>query len=154
MMCLGIRNEETESETRAKLWHGTTGTKAIDMKSTYNAAEAFVTKDGSIIRELMHPSRHTVRAQSFAEATVEPGATTLLHLHRVTEEIYHVTDGQGVMTLGHERFAIERGDTIVIAPGTAHCVTNNGTVELKILCASTPAYSHEDTELLDSPLQN
>jgi hypothetical protein len=46
----------------------------------------YVTKDGSEIRELLHPDRHAVRQQSLAEAVVAPGATTRLHCHKTSEE--------------------------------------------------------------------
>lgn len=109
---------------------------------------AFVTKDGSTIRELMHPRSHASRAQSLAEATVAPGMTTVLHRHRMTEELYYILDGQGLMTLGTATFEVARGDTVCIAPGVAHRIRNTGTTELSILCACTPAYSDSDTELL------
>ena len=118
------------------------------MKTVYASITPYITKDGSHIRELMHPSLHGNRAQSFAEATVEPGAKTALHRHRVTEEIYHVTQGAGRMTLGQQQFPVAAGDTICILPGTAHCIECVGEVALKILCACSPAYAHEDTELL------
>lgn len=118
------------------------------MKTAYADAPPDVTKDGSVIRELMHPSVHGNRAQSFAEATVPPGTSTHLHRHRVTEEIYHFTRGEGVMTLGERRFTVAAGDTVCIAPGTPHCVENSGSEALVILCACSPAYSHDDTELL------
>jgi mannose-6-phosphate isomerase-like protein (cupin superfamily) len=114
----------------------------------YNDATAYVTKDGSTIRELMHPNLHDVRNQSFAEAIVEAGATTARHFHKASEEIYHITQGVGMMHLGAESFAVSSGDTIVIAPGTHHNITNTGDVALKILCACAPAYAHEDTELV------
>jgi mannose-6-phosphate isomerase-like protein (cupin superfamily) len=108
----------------------------------------YVTKDGSIIRELLHPSSHTVVQQSLAEAVVHPGQTTALHRHHRTEEIYHITRGRGSMTLGESRFEVNAGHSIVIAPGTVHCIENTGDEPLHILCACSPAYSHEDTELL------
>ena len=114
----------------------------------YRDAEAFITKDGSTIRELMHPDRHAVCAQSVAEAIVAAGATTELHLHRNSEEIYHITQGMGRMRLGTAMLNVSAGDTIVIEPGTPHCITNSGNDELKILCACSPAYSHDDTDLL------
>ncbi len=40
------------------------------------------------------------------------------------------------------------GDTLLIPPGTAHCVTATGDEPLYILCCCSPAYAHEDTELL------
>ena len=53
------------------------------MKHThYTDASAFVTKDGSLIRELMHPTQHASRNQSLAEAIVQPGQKTALHRHR------------------------------------------------------------------------
>jgi mannose-6-phosphate isomerase-like protein (cupin superfamily) len=118
------------------------------MKTAYASIAPYVTKDGSKIRELMHPAQNGNRAQSFAEATVAPGAKTALHRHRVTEEIYHVTQGAGRMTLGDRQFDVAVGDTICILPGTAHCIACVGDVDLKILCACAPAYAHEDTELL------
>ncbi len=114
----------------------------------YDDADAYVTKDGSIIRELMHPDHHGAQAQSFAEAIVEAGITTELHLHRLSEEIYHITQGAGRMRLGADTLEVSVGDTIVIRPGTPHCITNVGAVTLKIICACSPAYSHDDTELL------
>ncbi|HTO48969.1 MAG TPA: cupin domain-containing protein [Burkholderiales bacterium] len=118
------------------------------MKTPYSGAAAYVTKDGSEIRELMHPAVHGNRAQSLAEATVPLGGETLLHLHRVTEELYHITAGVGVMTLGERTFEVRAGDTVCIAPGTPHRIRNAGAEPLKILCACSPAYSHEDTELV------
>jgi mannose-6-phosphate isomerase-like protein (cupin superfamily) len=118
------------------------------MRSRYPDVNPYVTKDGSGIRELMHPAVHGNRAQSLAEATVPPGAETLLHRHRVTEELYHVTAGAGLMTLGDETFEVRAGDTVCIPPGTPHCIRNTGTALLRILCACAPAYSHDDTELL------
>ncbi len=117
-------------------------------RTAYRSIEPYVTRDGSEIRELLHPAVNGNRNQSFAEATVRPGATTALHKHRSTEEIYHIASGAGMLTLGDERFAVAEGDTICIAPGTPHCVANTGDVPLRILCACSPAYSHEDTELL------
>lgn len=118
------------------------------MRSTYRSIAPYQTKDGSEIRELMHPAVHGNRNQSLAEATVQPGMKTAMHRHNVTEEIYHVTQGQGMMTLGGEQLAVTAGDTICIMPGTAHCIANTGNAPLRVLCACSPAYLHGDTELL------
>ena len=121
------------------------------MKTAYASITPFVTKDGSQIRELMHPAQHTAhgnRAQSFAEAMVPPGTQTLLHRHHASEEIYHITQGSGRMTLGAQQFDIMVGDTICIAPGTANCVLCTSAEALRILCACSPAYQHEDTEII------
>ena len=118
------------------------------MKNSYAEMPAFVTKDGSLVRELMHPQSHGNAMQSLAEAIVSVGMTTELHRHLTSEELYHVTQGEGEMTLGDAVFGVASGDTVCIFPGTAHKIRNTGQVELKILCASSPPYAHEDTELL------
>jgi mannose-6-phosphate isomerase-like protein (cupin superfamily) len=119
------------------------------MKLTrYTETPAFVTKDGSLIRELMHPAQHASRHQSLAEAIVQPGQKTALHRHLQSEELYHITAGAGLMTLADETFAVTTGDTICIAPGTPHCIENRGDGELRILCCCAPAYAHTDTEIL------
>lgn len=118
------------------------------LRQSRDAVVAYVTKDGSEIRELLHPEQHGVRNQSLAEAVVPPGTTTLLHRHQRTEEIYHVTRGGGLMTLGNTQFTIAVGDSVAILPGTPHCVANTGGEPLHILCCCAPAYAHDDTELL------
>ncbi|MBG0777716.1 MAG: cupin domain-containing protein [Desulfovibrionaceae bacterium] len=118
-------------------------------------ATPYVTKDGSTIRELMHPAvhgaTHGVANQSLALAEVAPGAATTPHRHRSTEELYHFLDGSGVMDLDGERFAVEPGDTVCIRPGARHAVANTGTGPLRILCCCAPAYGHEDTDLDPEP---
>ena len=120
----------------------------LSPKTVLTAVTPYITKDGSQIRELLHPSQHAVRQQSLAEAVIPVGTGTQLHRHRITEEIYHVTRGHGQMTLGETQFAIAPGDSIPIPPGTPHCIENTGQEALHILCCCTPAYAHDDTELL------
>ena len=118
------------------------------MKTAYAEIAPFITKDGSTIRELFHPAVHGCGRMSFAEAIVAMGATTLLHLHCESEEIYYISEGTGTMRLGDDTFSISAGDTIVIPAGTRHNVENNGAIELKIFCACHPPYCDSDTELL------
>lgn len=118
------------------------------VRSRYADATAYTTKDGSIIRELMHPAHHGCVRQSLAEARVPAGTSTRLHRHHETEELYHVVSGRGHMILGDTTFPIAAGDTVPIRPGTPHRVTNDGDETLVILCCCAPAYAHDDTELL------
>jgi len=111
--------------------------------------ETYTTRDGSQIRELMHPAVHGNRNQSLAEAIVHPGQTTLLHRHAQSEELYHITRGRGWMTLGEQEFEVNVGDTVAIAPGTPHRIKNIGSEPLHILCSCSPPYAHDDTELLE-----
>jgi len=115
----------------------------------YDEVDAYVTKDQSEIRELMHPAQHAASNQSLAEAIIPVGLTTKRHYHQKSEELYHITSGEGLMRLGDDQFSVIVGDTICISPGTEHCIANTGDQELVILCCCSPAYSHEDTVLTD-----
>ena len=118
------------------------------MRTHYQDIKAFITKDGSEIRELMHPNTHRNSRQSLAEATVAVGSQTQKHKHKLTEELYYITQGTGLMSLGEEQFEVQVGDTICINPGTIHNIKNTGNVPLKILCCCSPPYSDADTELV------
>ena len=121
----------------------------MTIKSRYPEVLPFKTRDGSEIRELLHPESHGNRNQSLAEATVAVGGQTLLHRHHQTEELYHILAGTGLMVLGEQQFEINKRDTVCIPPGTPHCISNTGSEPLRFLCCCSPAYSHDDTELLD-----
>jgi mannose-6-phosphate isomerase-like protein (cupin superfamily) len=120
----------------------------MSVKSEYQKIQPYTTKDGSEIRELMHPNFHGSKNQSLAEATVSPGHTTFMHSHFASDEIYHITHGTGLLFLGDEEIEVHEGDTIYIPHGTPHKIANTGNVSLKILCCSSPPYSHDDTTLI------
>lgn len=119
------------------------------IRSRLTDVPAYLTRDGSSIKELMHPTMHGNTKQSLAEACVPAGGTTLLHRHIESEELYHIIAGSGQMTLGDDEFSIASGDTILISPGTAHSLRNTGVDELRLLCCCSPPYRHEDTEILE-----
>lgn len=122
----------------------------MDLARTRRDAVApFVTADGSLVRELMHPARHAARRQSLAEATVPPGGRTFLHKHRASEEVYHFLGGAGRMRLGEEVLDVQEGDTVCIPPGTLHNLENPGGAPLVLLCACSPAYRDADTDILE-----
>jgi mannose-6-phosphate isomerase-like protein (cupin superfamily) len=118
------------------------------IKTTYGKIQSYITKDGSIIRELMHPDVHGNMRQSLAEAIVPVHGKTYLHKHSRSEEIYHITEGHGLLFLGNKQCEVTAGDTVYIPLDMPHQIKNVGEVPLKILCCSSPAYSHDDTELI------
>ena len=118
------------------------------MRQTYASVTPYITKDGSEIGELMHPTVQGNKNHGLAEATIPVGGKTLRHKHLITEELYHITQGHGLMHLGDQNFEVFVGDTICIKPGTEHCIENIGTEALVLLCSCSPAYAHGDTVLV------
>lgn len=105
--------------------------------------------DGSVVRELAHSHWTVARGLSVAGATVSAGSETLMRRHLQSEEIYLVQAGTGRMLLAGEERAIAAGDCVAIAPGTPHRLINEGPGPLVVLCCCAPAYSEDDTQVLE-----
>ena len=113
-----------------------------------DSVEAFITKDGSEIRELLAQRNSCIRQKSLAEARLPPGAATTAHFHRKTEEIYYILVGRGKMTIGDEVRSVGPSDAIAIPPEAVHQIVNDGSTPLVFLCCCAPAYEHDDTVLV------
>ncbi len=121
----------------------------MDVKNL-NETPAFITKDGSEIRELLAHRNSAIRNQSLAEARVPVGASTQEHYHPLTEEIYYITHGNGRIRIEAEERDVRPGDAIAILPGQRHKLWNTGGEPLRLLCCCAPAYEHEDTVLSEN----
>jgi len=110
----------------------------------------YTTLDGSRIFELIRPELGGSRKLSLARATVEPGASTLRHRHGEAEEVYFVLSGEGTLEIGGAIERVGPGDARLIPPGVEHRATAIGPEPLVILCACSPPYTHEDTEITEA----
>lgn len=103
----------------------------------------FTTKDGSTIRSLLDRSNAPVLNQSLAEATLPAGGQTERHFHKLSEEIYYLLAGSGVMEINGESRDVSPGDAILIPPGAWHQIY--AVEPLQFLCCCAPPYAHDDT---------
>jgi len=113
------------------------------------AAEPYTTLDGSWVRELVRPERGGSRNVSVAEAVIEPGQRTRRHSHGVSDEVYYILSGEGVVTLGANTYAVEPGSCLLLPAGTVHSARCDGPEALRILCLCAPPYTHEQTVLFE-----
>ena len=107
------------------------------------AQTPFTTKDGSQIRSILDRTNAPVKKQSLAEATVQAGASTQRHYHKVSEEFYFILEGSGRMEIDGETHGVGPGDAILIPAGAWHTITAEE--GLRFLCCCAPPYAHEDT---------
>jgi len=114
-----------------------------------NHVPAFITKDGSEIRELLSHRNSAIRHQSLAEARLAPGASTQEHYHPRAEEIYYITAGSGQIRIDGETRDVKTGDAIAIPPGRNHKLWNTGAGTLHLLCCCAPAYEDSDTVITE-----
>ena len=103
----------------------------------------FTTKDGSTIRSILDRTNAPVQNQSLAEASLPAGAATECHYHKLSEELYFLLEGSGVIELNGEQRQVGPGDAILIPPETRHTILARE--NLRFLCCCAPPYSHDDT---------
>jgi mannose-6-phosphate isomerase-like protein (cupin superfamily) len=120
----------------------------MDVKNL-NEVPAFITKDGSEIRELLAHRNSAIGNQSLAEARLPVGGSTQEHYHPRSEEIYYITHGAGRIRIEGEIRDVQPGDAIAIPPGMRHKLWNTGAVPLRLLCCCAPAYEHSDTVITE-----
>jgi mannose-6-phosphate isomerase-like protein (cupin superfamily) len=113
-------------------------------------APAFITKDGSEIREILAYRNSAIRNQSLAEARLPAGSSTQEHYHAKTEEIYFITSGRGRIRIEEELSEVGAGDAIAIPPGKKHKLWNTGPEILTLLCCCAPCYEHSDTFITET----
>jgi len=131
-----------------------TGDEAVrsEVRIVTDESSTYTTLDGSLIRELVRPERQGSRHLSLAEATVARGQSTFRHLHRAAEEIYYILSGEGIVEIAARHHEARAGDAFLIPAGAEHRVTCIGDTPLRILCACSPAYQQDDTELTEGVL--
>jgi quercetin dioxygenase-like cupin family protein len=83
-------------------------------------------------------------SQSLAEATLAAGQGTQRHYHAVSEELYSVLEGGGVIEIDGDELELGPGDTVLIPPGARHRIVA-GPDGARFLCCCAPPYSHADT---------
>lgn len=85
-------------------------------------------------------SRETCGAQRIDHriSCYAPMAYVEDHVHEVQEQIYHVLEGEGLITLDGEKQVMRKHDYVFIPPGVVHSFENTGTSPLIFLVITTP----------------
>jgi mannose-6-phosphate isomerase-like protein (cupin superfamily) len=98
---------------------------------SYAQIEPFITLDGSEIREWAGRIAAPAQNQSLAEATIPVGGATTEHYHRLSEELYLVSAGQGRLVIDGEERIISEGDCALIAPDGTRIYQNRTALVLR-----------------------
>jgi mannose-6-phosphate isomerase-like protein (cupin superfamily) len=102
------------------------------------------TPHGSEIRPLIDQTTSSIELCSLAEELLPVGAKIGRHHHLLTEEVYYILRGTGMMTVGDEVRRVEAGDAVFIPRGHTHTLENTGDEVMTIILVCGPAYSVAD----------
>ena len=109
----------------------------------------FLAGDHTVLRELLHPSKHRVRVNySLAHGRLEPGARS--KRHRLTSvEVYYFLAGSGVFWAGETSSPVAAGTLVCVPAGMEQWVENSGREPMEFLCLVEPAWKAEDEDVLE-----
>ncbi|MGH9897385.1 MAG: cupin domain-containing protein [Pyrinomonadaceae bacterium] len=109
-----------------------------------NQAGVINTPHGSQIRPLIDATTSPIKLCSLAEEILPPGAEVGLHHHELTEEVYYILSGSGLMKVGEEVREVKIGDAIFIPRQYLHSLRNTGQEPMRLLLICGPAYAKDD----------
>ena len=98
---------------------------------------------GALSKALVRPETCGSRRIDFRISCYQPMAHVQEHVHQVQEQVYHVLEGEGLLTLDDRRVLMRRNDYVFVPPGVRHSFTNNGLVPLVFLVVTTPVEDGE-----------
>ncbi len=93
---------------------------------------------GALSKALVRPETCGSRRIDHRISCYQPMAHVAEHVHQVQEQVYHVLEGEGLLTLDDERHLLRRHDYVFVPPGVRHSFTNQGLTPLVFLVVTTP----------------
>ncbi|NML42821.1 cupin domain-containing protein [Ramlibacter sp. G-1-2-2] len=98
---------------------------------------------GALSKALVRPETCGSRRIDFRISCYQPMAYVQEHVHKVQEQVYHVLEGEGLLTLDGRKVVMRRNDYVFVPPGVHHGFTNEGTTPLVFLVVTTPVEDEE-----------
>jgi mannose-6-phosphate isomerase-like protein (cupin superfamily) len=98
---------------------------------------------GALSKALVRPEVCGSRRIDHRISSYQPMAYVAEHVHRVQEQVYHVLEGEGMLTLDDNSVLLRRHDYVFVPPGVRHSFTNTGLSPLVFLVITTPVEDGE-----------
>lgn len=98
---------------------------------------------GALSKALVRPETCGSKRIDFRISCYQPMAYVQEHVHQVQEQVYHVLQGEGLLTLDGKRVLLRKDEYVFVPPGVHHSFTNNGTEALVFLVVTSPVEDDE-----------
>jgi len=87
------------------------------------------------INDLVMDRAEATNSEVFV-VVIHPNCAPPLHHHSDTEQVFHILEGKGMLTIGKEgkEFPVHVGDVVRIPVGEWHSIRAESDVDLKYLC--------------------
>jgi mannose-6-phosphate isomerase-like protein (cupin superfamily) len=87
---------------------------------------------------LVHPSNADTRYFDFRISSYQPKGYAEVHVHEVSENIYYVLQGKGMVELDGKRHLVEPHMVVHIPAGVRHGIFNTGLEDLIFIVVASP----------------
>lgn len=82
---------------------------------------------------------------SLAYVVLPYGKSSAAHFHKISEETYIITKGEGELIIDKEKIKLKQGDSYLIKPGKIHQIFNRKKKQLEFFVISAPAFDISDS---------
>ena len=93
---------------------------------------------GALSKPLVMPDTAGSKHLDYRISMYQPKAQVALHSHKVQEQVYHVIEGEGLMTIDGEEHVVRKHDFIFLPPGVVHAIENTGMSDLIFIVVTSP----------------
>jgi mannose-6-phosphate isomerase-like protein (cupin superfamily) len=87
---------------------------------------------------LVYPKNSDTRYFDFRLSSYQPKGYTEVHVHQVTEHVYYILQGRGIVEIDGEKHLLEPHMFVHIPPGVRHGIFNTGLEDLIFIVAGSP----------------
>jgi len=87
---------------------------------------------------LVHPDNAATRYFDFRLSSYQPKGYSEVHAHVVTEHVYYILQGRGIVELDGEKHLVEPHTFVHIPAGVQHGIFNTGLEDLVFIVAGSP----------------
>lgn len=93
---------------------------------------------GALSKALVRPEVCASRLIDHRISCYQPMAHVAEHVHRIQEQVYHVLEGEGLLTLDDQQRILRKHDYVFVPPGVRHSFTNTGLTPLVFIVVTSP----------------
>ncbi|HEY0079183.1 MAG TPA: cupin domain-containing protein [Pyrinomonadaceae bacterium] len=101
--------------------------------SLADLTEEGVSHNPEIRKKVLLRRGEVAHLTNLSQARLAPGQSVSPHTHADLYEIFNVLSGTGTTVIDGVEHRIETGSCIVVEPGEAHTITNEGSTDLLLL---------------------
>lgn len=98
-----------------------------------------ITKENTNFREVLYTGKHSQLVVMSLKVGEEIGE----EVHKSTDQMFFVVDGEGEAIVGGETFGFDEHDVLFVPAGTKHNIKNSGDEDLKLYTIYSPP-AHPD----------